>query len=72
MREPHRLAFYLYDLASHFHSHWNKGKEKQALRFINESDRQSTIAKLGLVSSVAAVLRSGLALTGTDAPQEMR
>lgn len=72
MREPHRLAFYLYDLASHFHSHWNKGKEKQALRFINESDRQSTIAKLGLVSSVAAVLRSGLGLTGTDAPQEMR
>ncbi|WP_174800731.1 arginine--tRNA ligase [Martelella limonii] len=72
MREPHRLAFYLYDLASSFHSHWNKGKEKQTLRFINESDRQSTIAKLGLVSSVAAVLRSGLALTGTDAPQEMR
>ncbi|QQM32053.1 arginine--tRNA ligase [Martelella lutilitoris] len=72
MREPHRLAFYLYDLASNFHSHWNKGKEKTELRFINEGDRQSTLAKLGLVSSVAAVLRSGLALTGTDAPQEMR
>ncbi len=72
MREPHRLAFYLYDLASNFHSHWNKGKEKTELRFINEADRQSTLAKLGLVSSVAAVLRSGLALTGTDAPQEMR
>ncbi|MBB4120172.1 arginine--tRNA ligase [Martelella radicis] len=72
MREPHRLAFYLYDLASNFHSHWNKGKEKKELRFINEGDRQSTLAKLGLVSSVAAVLRSGLTLTGTDAPQEMR
>jgi len=72
MREPHRLAFYLYDLASNFHSHWNKGKDKTELRFINEGDRQSTLAKLGLVSSVAAVLRSGLALTGTDAPQEMR
>ena len=71
-REPHRLAFYLYDLASHFHSHWNRGKDKQALRFINDEDRQSTLAKLGLVSSVAAVLRSGLTLTGTDAPAEMR
>ncbi|MET3601100.1 arginine--tRNA ligase [Martelella mangrovi] len=72
MREPHRLAFYLYDLASNFHSHWNKGKDKKELRFINEDNGQSTLAKLGLVSSVAAVLRSGLTLTGTDAPQEMR
>lgn len=71
-QEPHRLAFYLYDLASHFHAHWNKGKEKPQLRFINAEDRQSTLAKLGLVSAVAAVLRSGLSLAGTDAPDEMR
>ncbi|AJY47154.1 arginine--tRNA ligase [Martelella endophytica] len=71
-REPHRLAFYLNDLASHFHSHWNRGKEKQELRFINDEDRQSTLAKLGLVHATAAVLRSGLTLMGTEAPLEMR
>ncbi|TCT34810.1 arginine--tRNA ligase [Martelella mediterranea] len=70
--EPHRLVFYLYDLASHFHAHWNKGKEKPQLRFINAEDRQSTLAKLGLVCAVGAVLRSGLKLAGTDAPDEMR
>ncbi|WP_176084061.1 arginine--tRNA ligase [Martelella sp. HB161492] len=70
--EPHRIAFYLYDLASHFHAHWNKGKEKPQLRFVNDEDRQSSIAKLGLVAAVAAVLKSGLALTGTEAPLEMR
>ncbi|SMC64556.1 arginine--tRNA ligase [Rhizobium sp. RU36D] len=71
-QEPHRLAFYLYDLASSFHGHWNKGKDHQELRFVNDKIRELTIARLGLVHAVASVLKSGLAITGTDAPSEMR
>lgn len=70
--EPHRIAFYLYDLASSFHAHWNKGKDQPELRFVNDKNRQSSLARLGLVHAVASVLQSGLAITGTDAPQEMR
>ncbi|SIQ81632.1 arginyl-tRNA synthetase [Rhizobium sp. RU35A] len=71
-QEPHRLAFYLYDLASSFHAHWNKGKDNPELRFVKDNDRKSTIARLGLVRAVASVLKSGLAITGTAAPDEMR
>jgi arginyl-tRNA synthetase len=71
-REPHRLAFYLYDLASSFHGHWNKGKDAPELRFINDKNRDLSFARLALVQAVAAVLKSGLTLTGTDAPLEMR
>ena len=71
-QEPHRVAFYLYDLASAFHAHWNKGKEAPELRFINDKTRELSIARLGLVHAVASVLRSGLTITGTDAPEEMR
>ncbi|WP_117195640.1 arginine--tRNA ligase [Rhizobium terrae] len=71
-QEPHRLAFYLYDLASFFHAHWNKGKEQPELRFVNDKNRQLSIARLGLVHAVACVLKSGLAITGTAAPEEMR
>ncbi|MDQ0457198.1 arginine--tRNA ligase [Rhizobium paknamense] len=70
--EPHRVAFYLYDLASSFHAHWNKGKDQPELRFVNDKNRQSSLARLGLVHAVASVLKSGLAITGTDAPEEMR
>jgi arginyl-tRNA synthetase len=70
--EPHRLAFYLYDLASSFHGHWNRGTENQDLRFVKVNDRQLTYARLGLVQAVADVLTSGLALIGADAPVEMR
>ncbi|MBP1849853.1 arginine--tRNA ligase [Rhizobium halophytocola] len=70
--EPHRLAFYLYDLASSFHAHWNKGKDQPELRFVNDNNRQSTVARLGLVHAVASVLKSGLSITGTNAPDEMR
>jgi arginyl-tRNA synthetase len=70
--EPHRIAYYLYDLASAFHGHWNKGKEQPDLRFINDKDRELSMARLGLVRSVANVLKSGLGITGTDAPGEMR
>jgi arginyl-tRNA synthetase len=70
--EPHRIAFYLYDLASAFHGHWNKGKEQPELRFVNDKNRELTIARLGLVHAVASVLKSGLSITGTAAPDEMR
>ena len=71
-QEPHRVAFYLYDLASLLHAHWNKGRDEPGLRFVNDKNRQSTIARLGLVYAVASVLKSGLTITGTDAPEEMR
>lgn len=70
--EPHRIAFYLYDLASAFHAHWNKGKDQPDLRFVNDKNRQLSIARLGLVFAVASVLKSGLAITGAAAPDEMR
>ncbi len=71
-QEPHRVAFYLYDLASSFHAHWNKGKDQPELRFVNDKNRELSIARLGLVRAVASVLKSGLTITGTDAPVEMR
>ncbi|MBW8637151.1 arginine--tRNA ligase [Hoeflea sp. WL0058] len=70
--EPHRVAFYLYDLASAFHQHWNKGKENPELRFVNHENPQLSMARLALVSAVAATLKSGLGITGTQAPLEMR
>jgi arginyl-tRNA synthetase len=71
-REPHRLAFYLNELASALHAHWNRGKETAALRFVNDKARESTCARLALASSLMSVLGSGLAILGVDAPLEMR
>jgi arginyl-tRNA synthetase len=71
-QEPHRIAFYLYDLAGSFHGHWNKGKDLPELRFVNDKNRELSIARLGLVYAVASVLKSGLGITGTEAPAEMR
>src|SRR5690606_24039751 len=70
--EPHRIAFYLYDLASQFHMQWNRGTEADRLRFVKVNDRELTYARLGLVQAVCDVLASGLALVGADAPAEMR
>ncbi|MGX7873178.1 arginine--tRNA ligase [Mesorhizobium sp. ORM6] len=70
--EPHRLAFYLYDLASSFHGHWNRGTDNPDLRFVKVNDRQLTHARLGLVQAVSDVLTSGLTLIGAAAPTEMR
>jgi arginyl-tRNA synthetase len=71
--EPHRIAFYLYELASEFHTHWTRGgKESPHLRFIIQSDPRLTVARLALVQGVATVLASGLALLGVGAPEEMR
>jgi len=70
--EPHRVAFYLYDLASAFHSLWNKGKDLPQLRFVNQTDKDSTQARLALVHALKGVLASGLAVLGVTAPDEMR
>jgi len=71
-REPHRLAFYLYDLASLFHSAWNKGNEDPSLRFVRRDNLPLTLARLGLVRSVGHVITSGLSIIGVNAPEEMR
>jgi arginyl-tRNA synthetase len=70
--EPHRIAFYLYDLASEFHGLWSKGKDLPHLRFIIQNDPTMTVARLALVEGVVSVLASGLGLLGVSAPDEMR
>ncbi len=70
--EPHRVAFYLAELAAEFHGHWNRGKEMPELRFINDKNAQLTLARLALLRAVSTVLASGLAIIGANAPQEMR
>jgi arginyl-tRNA synthetase len=70
--EPHRIAFYLYELASEFHAQWNRGDDLPYLRFIIQNDSQMTMARLALVQGVVIVLASGLALLGVEAPEEMR
>lgn len=70
--EPHRIAFYLYDLASEFHALWTKGRDLPYLRFIIQNDAEVTIARLALVQGVVSVLASGLAVLGVHAPDEMR
>ncbi|MCT7375327.1 arginine--tRNA ligase [Chelativorans salis] len=70
--EPHRLAFYLYDLASQFHAQWNRGTETDDLRFVKVNHPELTQARLGLVQAVCDVVTSGLALVGAEAPAEMR
>lgn len=70
--EPHRIAFFLYDLAGDFHMLWNKGREDAALRFLQESDRPGTLARLALVEATATVIRSGLRVMGVTPVEEMR
>ena len=70
--EPHRIAFYLFDLASEFHALWTLGNTAPHLRFIMQNDREMTLARLALVQGVRTVLASGLGLLGVGAPNEMR
>jgi len=70
--EPHRIAFYLYDLASEFHALWTRGRDLPYLRFIINNDADMTKARLALVQGVVSVLASGLAVLGVHAPDEMR
>lgn len=70
--EPHRIAFYLYDLASAFHGLWNKGKEDPELRFVIAGDRDVTMARLAMIRAVGLVLASGLRVLGVEPVEEMR
>jgi arginyl-tRNA synthetase len=70
--EPHRVAFYLYDLASAFHAHWTRGRDMPHLRFIILDDPIVTLARLALVQGMVSVLASGLNLLCVEAPEEMR
>ena len=71
MQEPHRVAFYLMELAASFHSLWNGGRDDPSLKFIQPDDEVITKARLYLVNSVSIVIRSGLALLSIDAAEEM-
>ena len=70
--EPHRIALYLYDVASDLHALWNQGKDLPQLRFIREDDRELTAARVALVAATAHVLATGLTILGVHAPDEMR
>jgi arginyl-tRNA synthetase len=70
--EPHRLAFYLYDLASAFHTHWTRGNDLPQLRVIQADDRALTVARCALVAALQHVLSSGLTVLGVGAPEAMR
>jgi arginyl-tRNA synthetase len=70
--EPHRIAFYLYELAGEFHAQWTRGKDLPYLRFIIQDDEQLSVARLALVQSAVTVFASGLKLLGVSAPEEMR
>ncbi|MBI3199792.1 MAG: arginine--tRNA ligase [Rhodospirillales bacterium] len=70
--EPHRIAFYLNDLAATFHAHWNRGREEPGLRFVVEGDADLTRARLALVQAVGFVIGSGLKVFGVTPVDEMR
>ena len=70
--EPHRIAFYLYELASHFHSLWNLGKSEEQLRFIQDENPTASAQKIALLRAVQYTLHSGLAIMGVQPIDEMR
>jgi arginyl-tRNA synthetase len=70
--EPHRIAFYLYDLAAAFHGLWTKGKEEASLRFLAPGDKDLTSARLAMVRALAFVVASGLGIFGVKPVEEMR
>ena len=71
-REPHRVAFYLMDLAAAFHGLWNLGKEELQLRFIQEDDEAGSMARLALIRATALTLRSGFDVIGVTPQDELR
>jgi arginyl-tRNA synthetase len=70
--EPHRIAFYLYDLAAEFHALWNRGNDDPERRFLVEKNAQLSRARLELAFGIAQIIRSGLDLMGVAATEEMR
>ena len=71
-QEPHRIAFYLYELASDIHSLWNRGNEDTSLRFIQEGNVATSQAKIALARSAGVVISAGLAILGVTPAEEMR
>lgn len=71
LKEPHRLAYYLYELASMFHAQWSKGNEDTSLRFIQKNDKKSTLAKIALLRGICNILTVGLQIIKVDAPHAM-
>ncbi len=71
-REPHRIAFYLYELASEFHALWNRGNEDATLRFLQEGNAATTCAKIALARATGVVISAGLAILGVTPVEEMR
>ena len=71
-QEPHRIAFYLYDLAGDFHMLWNRGRDDSTLRFLQADRADETAARLALVAATAITIRSGLAVLGVTPVEEMR
>jgi arginyl-tRNA synthetase len=70
--EPHRIAFFLSDLAAEFHSLWNRGNDDPGRRFLVEDNPQLSRARLELARGIGQIIRSGLALLGVEATEEMR
>ncbi len=71
-REPHRIAFYLYDLAAAFHALWNVGNDRPERRFLVVEDHDATRARLALASAIAQIIRNGLSIMGVVAVSEMK
>jgi arginyl-tRNA synthetase len=71
-QEPHRIAFYLYELASDLHGHWNRGNDDPGLRFVQDGDAATTQAKIALARATGVVISAGLAILGVTPAQEMR
>jgi arginyl-tRNA synthetase len=69
--EPHRIAFYLYELAGEFHGLWNRGNELPALRFLQD-DPKTSQAKIALARAAAVVIAAGLGILGVEPAEEMR
>ena len=70
--EPHRIAFYLYDLAADFHALWNRGNDDPSRRFLLENDPQLSRARLELARGIGQIIRNGLKIMGVEAVEEMR
>ncbi len=70
--EPHRLAFYLYEVANALHSQWARGNDSPQLRFIAQGDRGLTVARLAMIAATQRVISSGLGVLGVEAPDAMR
>jgi arginyl-tRNA synthetase len=70
-REPHRIAFYLHDLAAAFHAQWNKGNDDPTRRFLLAQNPDLTRARLELAAAIGQIIRNGLGIMGVAAAEEM-